>query len=276
MLSQNLILANVCDSFSMTYAGLTHSESVNTAEGKVSFLGVSFDALDMDGAVAALLNHVRTNRPLSYIVTPNVDHMVRLHAEPGLRPLYDGAGLTVCDSRILELLARFDGKMLNATPGADLVEILLRQHVRPDDRIVVIGAGADVIAALEQDFGFSDIHWHEPPMGLRKNPEAIERAARFVTENTKGFAFLCVGSPQQEMIAKRALDLGGGHGMMLCCGASLDFLSGKTSRAPLWVRENRLEWLHRLISQPGRLWKRYLIEGPKILRIWMAYRARPD
>lgn len=258
----------------MGYPTVTLTAPTDLEDAKIAFMGQSFDALDMDALIAACKRHIRQGNALTYVVTPNVDHMVRLEAEPQYRPLYEAAGYNVCDSRILELLARFDGKTLKAVPGADLVEALIRMHIQPHERIVVIGADADVIMALERDFGFSNIAWHEPPMGMKHNPDAIERAARFVLDHTEGFAFLCVGSPQQEMVAKKAVELGGGKGVALCCGASLDFLSGKTARAPKWMRENRLEWLHRLMSQPGRLWRRYLVDGPRIFKIWMKYREK--
>ena len=240
---------------------------------RIRFLGLDFDPLDLDGVVKASLSHVRQGLSLTYVVTPNVDHIVRLNSEPELRSFYEGAGFNVCDSRILELFAKFDGHKLPAAPGADIVETLLRGHIAPFERIVVIGATGDVVRALEETFGFSDIAWHEPPMGLRSNPTAVDDAARFLIGQNKGFAFLCVGSPQQEMIARRAVEMGGGKGIALCCGASLDFLSGKIARAPKWMRENRLEWLHRLISQPGRRWKRYLVDGPRILKIWWKHRS---
>jgi hypothetical protein len=58
----------------------------------------------------------------------------------------------------------------------------------------------------------------------------------------------------------------------LCVGASLDFLGGKARRAPLWMQRARLEWLHRLLREPRRMWHRYLVEGPKILLLWQRWR----
>lgn len=258
----------------MGYSSLSLSADLPDVDRKIDFMGMEFDALDLDGLIAACKLHIHLGKPFTYVVTPNVDHMVRLEAEPDLRPLYDDAGFNVCDSRILELLAKLEGKKIVAAPGADVVETLIRHHIDPKDRIVVIGADPDVIIALESDFGFSNIAWHDPPMGLRNNPDAIERAAKFLNENNEGFAFLCVGSPQQEMVARRAVELGGGKGVALCCGASLDFLAGKVARAPKWMREARLEWLHRLASEPNRLWKRYLVDGPRIFKIWMKYRGK--
>ncbi|WP_293612410.1 WecB/TagA/CpsF family glycosyltransferase [Ponticaulis sp.] len=238
----------------------------------VSFMGMEFDPFDTDATVEALLDRADRGLAFDYLVTPNVDHIVRLEAEPDLRPLYEAAGMLVCDSRILEIFARFEGKTLPAAPGADVVASLIQRHIQPDEKIVIIGGDDAMLEALARDYAITNIAWHNPPMGLRHKPDAVREAAEFLVRENERFAFLCVGSPQQEMIAKAAKEIGRGRGMALCCGASLDFLSGKTARAPLWMRNARLEWLHRLLSEPGRMWKRYLIDGPRILKIWMRYR----
>ena len=243
------------------------------AEQRISFMGLDFDPLDTDDLSIELVRYVKTKQALGYVVTPNVDHMVRLDSAPQYRHLYKAATYNVCDSRILEVFARLEGKPLPVAPGADVVDTLFRHHIRPEERIVIIGGSAEIIDTLSSKMGFSNIAWHEPPMGMRHNPDAIRRAAQFVIDHNERFAFLCVGSPQQEMVAKKAVELGGGKGIALCCGASLDFLTGQTARAPLWMRKNRLEWLHRLMSQPKRLARRYLIDGPKIFKIWMKHRS---
>ncbi|MAK59669.1 MAG: glycosyltransferase [Ponticaulis sp.] len=255
----------------MGYTALTLPPDL-ALETRVNFMGLEFDAFDTKGTVQVLLEMADRTPPLTYLVTPNVDHMVRLDNEPDLRPLYDHAGLIVCDSRILELLARLDRKPLPASPGADVVEKLILDHIEPGEKIVLIGGDVNLVEALARDHGITNVAWHAPPMGLRHNPDAVKKAAEFVCRHNERFAFVCVGSPQQEMIAYEAAKMGTGKGVALCCGASLDFLTGKTTRAPKWMREARLEWLHRLTSEPRRLWKRYLVDGPRIFRIWMKSR----
>ena len=87
------------------------------------------------------------------------------------------------------------------------------------------------------------------------------------------FCSLCVGSPAQELIAQELAELGCKSGIALCVGASIDFITGKSVRAPLWLQQLKLEWAYRLMREPGRLWRRYLIESPKIFRIFMAKRT---
>ena len=74
------------------------------------------------------------------------------------------------------------------------------------------------------------------------------------------------------MIAEACLDRGDCTGVGLCVGASLDFLAGAAQRAPVWMQKARLEWLHRLCQEPARMWRRYLVEGPKVLLLWRRWR----
>jgi N-acetylglucosaminyldiphosphoundecaprenol N-acetyl-beta-D-mannosaminyltransferase len=76
-----------------------------------------------------------------------------------------------------------------------------------------------------------------------------------------------VGSPCSEIIASRCAQRGGGRGVALCIGASIEFILGDQIRAPLWMQKAGLEWAFRLITNPVRLWRRYLVEGPKIFLI---------
>ncbi len=240
----------------------------------VSFVGLDFQPMTTEAAATHIAELATSADGFHYVVTPNVDHRVRLERQPELRPLYDEADLLLNDSRILELLARKDGLDFPASPGADIVASLFEGTIKADEPVVVIGCDEEDIAALTERFGLTDVRWHAPPMGLKNKPEAIDAAAAFMAENPARFHFLCVGSPQQEMVAFAAAERGGVSGVALCCGASLDFLTGKTARAPDWMRKSRLEWLHRLSSEPRRMARRYLIEGPAILRIWRRYRTR--
>jgi UDP-N-acetyl-D-mannosaminuronic acid transferase (WecB/TagA/CpsF family) len=73
-----------------------------------------------------------------------------------------------------------------------------------------------------------------------------------------------VGSPQQEIIAKKLKERGTARGLALCVGASIDFITRAERRAPPWMRKSGLEWLFRLIQNPKRLANRYLVRGPRI------------
>ena len=237
----------------------------------VWFLNSAFDRISFDTALERIAFR-DAKQPFAFVVTPNVDHLVRLRRDPVFAPLYAQAWLTVCDSRILELIASMSGEHIDVTAGSDLTETLFETMIDRDETVVVIGGDTSVMDGVKRRYGLTDLRWHTPPMGLRDNPEAIADCARFVAENPARFVFLCVGSPQQEMIAEACIDRGDCTGVGLCVGASLDFLSGKARRAPVWMRKARLEWLHRLGEAPRRMWRRYLMDGPKIVFLWWEWR----
>ena len=234
------------------------------------FLNSAFDRIGMDIAVRRVAERPAL-RSFAYVVTPNVDHLVRLETDTVLARLYAQAWLTVCDSRVLELLGRASGENIEVTPGSDLTRHLFENEIDPDDAINVVGGSRDVIEAVRARYGLNNLRWHEPPMGLRDKPDAIAECAEFVASSPARFTFLCIGSPQQELVAEACLDRGDCTGLGLCVGASLDFLGGKAERAPKWMQTSRLEWFHRLLLEPKRMWRRYLVDGPKVfllLRRW--------
>ncbi len=231
------------------------------------FLNSAFDKIGLDIAERRLTERA-PDAPFAFVVTPNVDHLVRLERDTVLARLYAQAWLTVCDSRVLELLGRVSGEKIEIAPGSDLTQRLFENHISPDETVTVIGASKAVIDAVKHRYGLKDVRWHEPPMGLRHNAEAIAECAEFVARNPARFVFICVGSPQQELVAEACLDRSDCQGVGLCVGASLDFLGGKADRAPRWMQRTRLEWLHRLVMEPKRMWKRYLVDGPRIFLLW--------
>jgi exopolysaccharide biosynthesis WecB/TagA/CpsF family protein len=113
---------------------------------------------------------------------------------------------------------------------------------------------------------------YEPPMGLRRNAAARQEAARFIAEAKARFTFIAVGSPQQEMIAAAVRSFPHATGMALCIGASLDFITQRQRRAPRIMQRLSLEWVHRLASDPKRMWRRYLVEGPRIFLLAARHR----
>lgn len=235
------------------------------------FIGATFDPLTPIQTLARA-KWMTVDHGFRFIVTPNVDHLVRLAKEPEIfKPLYEASWLSVCDSRILELLAAFSGIPLKAVPGSDLTQQLFDNVISPSDTINVIGADEEIIEKIKSLYGLKKINLHTPPMGMRHKPEAVSAAAEFIAKHPARYTFICVGSPQQEMVAKACLERGDCVGLGLCVGASLDFLGGRTKRAPKWMQTMRLEWLFRLVCEPKRLWKRYLVEGPKIFLLWIRW-----
>lgn len=240
---------------------------------RVSFLDVGFDRLTFGEVLEQL---ARPSDRLRYIVTPNVDHVVRLHSNRDLLPIYEEADLCVCDSRILRSLARLADIDLPVVAGSDLTATVLQHVIRPGDRIAVVGATAGVLTSLRDLFPDVTFIHHQAPMGLAANPRARRAAAEFIVGAAARFTFVAVGSPQGEMIANEAAALEGAQGTVLCTGAAIEFVTGDQKRAPPWIRKLGFEWAHRLVQDPRRLWRRYLVDGLGVFPIFARWSLRAN
>jgi len=240
---------------------------------RINFLDVRFDQQSLHNVVERL-SSARAGSAFAYVVTPNVDHVVRIHRDPQLKPLYKAADLCLCDSRVLRFLARLSGIRLPLVAGSDLTARLFEDVITAGDRVAVIGASARSLERLTQRFPHIDFIHHQPGMNLRRDADARQKAASFAAASNARFTFIAVGSPQQEMIANETRALPGAGGVALCVGASLEFLTGEQRRAPKAMQALGIEWAHRLITNPRRLWRRYLIEGLAIFPIYLNWRRR--
>jgi exopolysaccharide biosynthesis WecB/TagA/CpsF family protein len=240
-----------------------------------NFLDVGFDAAPMNQLLAEIAEF-GPGSSYGYLVTPNVDHLVRLHGKhadvPRLAEIYRKAHFCTCDSKVLARLAKWRGVELPVVAGSDIAALMFEKVIQPGDRIAVVGGDDALLTGLRTRFPEVEFVQHQPPMGLLHNAAARRAAAEFIAAQKPRFTFVCVGSPQQEFIASEAAGIEGSSGLALCVGAALDFITGGQKRAPLLARRLGLEWAHRLLTNPRRMWRRYLVEGPAIFLI--AYRWR--
>ncbi len=204
-----------------------------------------------------------------YAVTPNVDHVIRFFDNASFRELYQTAQFVLLDSRFLGYLLRATTRLrLPVAPGSDITEQLFATVIRPDDKIVVVGGTEEQAKILSSRYGLNDLRHMNPPMGFIRDPSAVEACLTFIEgESPFRFCILGVGCPQQELLAKALQTRGRARGLALCVGASINFLTGGERRAPKWVQNAGFEWLYRLLHDPPRLAKRYLIRGPRIFAL---------
>ncbi len=204
-----------------------------------------------------------------YVVTPNVDHLIRLHDDAHFREIYDAADHVLLDSRFLAHLLRLgSGRQLPVCTGSDLTAKLFEKVIAPDDRLLVIGGSAAQAQTLRRRFGLTHLIHQNPPMGFIDDPPALLECLSFIESNSPfRFCFLAVGSPQQEIVAWLLHRRGVARGLALCIGASIEFVTGTRQRAPQWMQHMGLEWLYRLFQAPVRMARRYLLRGPRVFAL---------
>ncbi len=236
---------------------------LNPSEGQPQVISYRIDDFDLERFLEVAAGYGSDR--LGYVVTPNVDHLVRLHEDAEFRAIYAEASYVLLDSRFAARVLRLlRGIRLPICTGSDLTAALLHRVVRSDDRVVLIGSSADQARFLETRFGLRDLRHHNPPMGFIRDAAAVERCLDFIEANSPfRFCMIAVGTPQGEMLAQRLRQRAAARGLVLCVGASIDFVTGKQQRAPVWMQRLGIEWLYRLGQNPRRLARRYLIRSPR-------------
>jgi exopolysaccharide biosynthesis WecB/TagA/CpsF family protein len=240
---------------------------------------IAIDDLDVREFVA-LAARFDTQR-YAFVVTPNVDHLIRYYDDATFRALYDEAAYVLLDSRFLSRLLKMTrGMELRPCPGSDVTEGLFSEVIASDDIVVLIGGSAAQACQLAQRYRLQRLRHFNPPMGFARDPEAIEACLGFIeAQSPFRFCFLAVGCPQQELLAQQLKARGRARGLALCIGASINFLTGIERRAPRWMQSAGLEWLYRVARDPGRLARRYLVRGPRIFALLQRFtfgRRRPE
>jgi exopolysaccharide biosynthesis WecB/TagA/CpsF family protein len=233
---------------------------------KVKIFGVDIDDASLPMALEYISTHAGS--PFSYVVTPNVDHVVRLNKRPDLLPLYRNAALSLCDSRILKRLAPSLGVSIeNVVPGSDLTKAFFESGAGSKG-VTIIGADEKMVERLCEKYELENCAHYNPPMGFVNSKEEVSKVVRFVVENSSPVTLIAVGSPQQEVVAFEVEKTRQANGVGLCIGASLLFLLGGEKRAPVWVQNISMEWFYRFLCDPVRLFRRYFIDDMYIVKLF--------
>ena len=245
----------------------------------IRFLGVAFSDRDTERALEWTMAAAAGDR-FAYVVTPNVDHLVMYHSSAeeswhrAYREAVNASDLCLNDSRVLQRLSRLSGEGLPIAPGSDLARSLIAARRDHSGSVALVGGAAREAAWLATAMPRHRIRHYAPPMGVRDEPDLQREIARFVEQSAADIVFIAIGAPQSEIVAHAISRRGSARGVALCIGASIEFLSGAKRRAPAWMQRAGMEWLFRLGREPARLWRRYLVEGPRIFVIWGRALAR--
>src|SRR3712207_494165 len=158
---------------------------------------------------------------------PTANHRVRLARAPApSQPLCDGAWLRLRSSWVVARLARLFG--LPAPPvvaSGDLTTALVRDAVASGEWVTILGLTRVEAQELAMRTRLRFVH-HDPRIGFETHPDSFEQALRFIEDNPARLAFLAIGSPRQEIVARALAARGIAVGTGLCVGASLQFLAG--------------------------------------------------
>jgi N-acetylglucosaminyldiphosphoundecaprenol N-acetyl-beta-D-mannosaminyltransferase len=244
------------------------SLATNDSE-KVPFGGVAFDNVTMEEAISRIDDLISRGHP-ALVVTPNVDHLLRLQEDRQYAELIGRADLVLADGQPIIWASRLLRRPLKErVAGSDLFPRLCGHAARKGYRVFFLGgdpgAAEEARRILEQQHpGLQVVGTHCPPYGFETSPTLDREAVDAVRSAKPDILFVGLGSPKQEKwIAAHIHECQAT--VSIGVGVSFSFVAGQVKRAPVWMQRVGLEWLHRCYSEPARLWKRYLLRGPAFL-----------
>lgn len=235
-------------------------------------LNCSFTALDLGSAAKLICEPATESR---VVVTPNLDFLRRMDSDANFERSVNSAWMRLADGVPIVWLSKMKGiPGIVRVAGADLVPAVLNEAVSSRVRVAVVGSDLNTLltaaSTIHSNFGAVEICGvYSPPVFDGENWEVINSIQDFLNSVMPSIVFVCLGSPKQEITAFRL-----GESCVatyVCCGAAFDFIGGKVSRAPNFIQVAGLEWLWRLLSDPGRLAKRYFLILASLPRLILKY-----
>jgi len=253
---------------------------------RVELFGVEIDPLRMDQAVAQIIAWIADPAGrCHFVVTPNVDHIVMLQHHAGLKAAYGDAGMVLADGAPVLWSSRLLRCGLpERVAGSDLVPALFdAARTEQPLRAYLLGAAPGVADRAAANIGrrwpaVEVVGTYSPPLGFEKDESENAAILDRISAARPDVLIVGLGAPKQELWVHKHRDALSAK-VALCVGATIDFLAGERSRAPVWMREAGLEWLYRVASEPRRLASRYAKDAlifPRLLaREWWRRRTKP-
>lgn len=243
---------------------------------KLIFMNITIDNISFDQALDKIID-LAADKKCRYLVTPNVDHMVKLQKDKEFFKIYENADLVVADGTPLLWIAESLGHPIREKiTGADLLPAVCKAAAQNKLTAFILGAedgvAEEAANQLQSEYkGLNIIGTYSPEVGFEDDKDEIEKIINLVNEASPDILILSLGSPKQEKFIFEYKDKMC-FGIALPIGAAVTFAAGTLKRAPEWMRKAGLEWLFRLFQEPGRMFKRYLIDDMDIF--WYAWKYR--
>ena len=235
---------------------------------RINILGVPISALDMSLAIQTISGWV-ARREARYVCICDVYSATLAQDNPAHLAALSGADMVTPDGKPLSIIGRLRGnKNIRQVSGPDLMPALCAYSAPLGWKHYFYGGAegvAEALAAnLKQRNSTLQIAGTEcPPFRELSDQEKADTITR-IRQSGANIVWVGLGCPKQERwIAEHVKKIP--NAVLIGVGAAFDFQTGRVKRAPVWMRKAGLEWLHRLISEPRRLWRRYMIYAPRFV-----------
>lgn len=228
---------------------------------QVNVLGASIDAIGWSSALSTISSWA-ANRESRYVCICNAHSVVTTSRDASFGQAIEQADMATPDGAPVAWMIRKLGfKDQQRINGPDLMWKYCEQAAQRSEAIYLYGGTPETLVILQQRLalafpGLSVAGAYSPPFRALTAEEDAAAVDRINASGT-GTVWVSLGCPKQELWM--AAHRGRINAVMIGVGAAFDYHAGTIQRAPLWMQNASLEWLHRLASEPRRLWKRYLV-----------------
>jgi N-acetylglucosaminyldiphosphoundecaprenol N-acetyl-beta-D-mannosaminyltransferase len=256
-----------------TLPGRTSCEaSVNRDVGsrrRFSILGVAFDVVQIPDVIIQMRQWITRREGYHYIAVAGMHGIIEARHGAEFRRAVADADLVVADGMPVIWLGRLRGHSLSRRVyGPELMLEFCKQNALAGCRHYLLGGEPGVPEQLAASLdracpGIAIVGTHSPPF-RPATPEEDAAIIEAINRAAPDVLWIGLGTPKQEMWMYQHRDKLRVP-VMIGVGAAFDFLSSRKRQAPLWMRERGWEWLFRLLQEPQRLWKRYLVGGAEFV-----------
>jgi len=240
---------------------------------RINILGVKVSAINLATAVETILEWI-TRGSREYVCLAPVHAVMECYRSPELTRIYNESGLTTPDGMPIVWLLKSKGYSgVSRVYGPDLMLALMQRSSKGGPRHYFYGGTPEVLNQLVSKLrarspDLQIAGCHAPPF-QPSTPQEDRAAIEAINTAEPDILWVGLGSPKQERWIAAHRD-GIDAAVMVGVGAAFDFLSGAKHQAPHWMQRSGLEWLFRLVTEPRRLWRRYLIDSPLFVALVLA------
>jgi N-acetylglucosaminyldiphosphoundecaprenol N-acetyl-beta-D-mannosaminyltransferase len=241
---------------------------LNVVFPRLNLLGVQISAINMGQALEAIAGWVKSREP-HYVCVTSVHPVMESYDNPELRQILNASGLTTPDGMPIVWWLHWQGQhQVSRVYGPDLMLAVCQQSLENGARQYFYGGApgvADELAArMQVRFpGLQVVGSYSPPF-RPLTLEEDQEVGRAIINSGADIVWVGISSPRQEKWMSNHVGKVGAP-VLIGVGAAFDFLSGRKRQAPKWIQRSGFEWLFRLVSEPGRLWRRYLLHLPRFV-----------
>ncbi len=245
---------------------------------RIHLMNIMIDNLSMQEAIYFIALTIDKKEKI-LVVTPNVDHIVKLEENTRFQDAYKNAGLVLVDGTPIMWIAKWYGTPLKEKiTGPRLTEKVFELASQKGFSVFILGAADGVAETAAHKMrkkykGCNIVGTYSPQYGFEKDEQETNKIIQMINECKPDLLVAGMGSPKTEIFLNEHIqefDIR----VALSVGAAIDFMAGNIGRCPEWINRVGLEWLYRFAKEPKRMFKRYFIDDVKILNIALKYKSR--